>query len=106
MTRTLLLWFIDRVQALLDGEVDLGVHSAKDLPTDLPAGLEIAGVPEREDPRDAYIGHVSSLGQVPEGARIGQRHDLRCGWGYGRGNTESADARYDDPVSEHQNKLS
>jgi hydroxymethylbilane synthase len=58
-------------RALLDGEVDLGVHSAKDLPTDLPDGLEIAGVPEREDPRDAYVGHVSSLGEVPEGARIG-----------------------------------
>ena len=37
-------------RALLDGEVDLGVHSAKDLPTDLPDGLEIAGVPGREDP--------------------------------------------------------
>jgi hydroxymethylbilane synthase len=58
-------------RALLDGEVDLGVHSAKDLPTDLPEGLEIAGVPEREDPRDAYIGRVSSLGEVPEGSRIG-----------------------------------
>ncbi len=58
-------------RALIDGEVDLGVHSAKDLPTDLPEGLELAGVPEREDPRDAYVGHVSSLGEVPEGARIG-----------------------------------
>src|SRR5689334_18325159 len=58
-------------QALLDGEVDLGIHSAKDLPTDLPRGLEIAGVPEREDPRDAYVGRVSSLGEVPEGSRIG-----------------------------------
>src|SRR5262245_22147873 len=58
-------------RALLDEEVDLGVHSAKDLPTDLPDGLEIAGVPEREDARDAYIGHVDSLGDVPEGARIG-----------------------------------
>jgi hydroxymethylbilane synthase len=58
-------------RALLDGEVDLGVHSAKDLPTDLPDGLEIAGVPEREDPRDAYVGHVDSLGDVPDGSRIG-----------------------------------
>jgi hydroxymethylbilane synthase len=58
-------------RALLDGEVDLGVHSAKDLPSDLPEGLEIAGVPERADPRDAYIGHVDSLGEVPEGSRIG-----------------------------------
>jgi hydroxymethylbilane synthase len=58
-------------RALLDGEVDLGVHSAKDLPTDLPDGLEIAGVPAREDPRDAFVGHVNSLGECPEGARIG-----------------------------------
>jgi hydroxymethylbilane synthase len=58
-------------RALLDGKVDLGVHSAKDLPTDLPDGLEIAGVPDREDARDAYVGHVTSLGEVAEGARIG-----------------------------------
>ena len=58
-------------RALLEGEVDLGVHSAKDLPTDLPEGLEIAGVPTREDPRDAFVGHVTSLGECPEGARIG-----------------------------------
>jgi hydroxymethylbilane synthase len=58
-------------QALLIGEVDLGVHSAKDLPTDLPDGLEIAGVPERADPRDAFVGHVNSLGECPEGSRIG-----------------------------------
>jgi hydroxymethylbilane synthase len=58
-------------RALLDGEVDLGVHSAKDLPTELPDGLELAGVPTREDPRDAYVGSVSSLGQAPKGSRIG-----------------------------------
>jgi hydroxymethylbilane synthase len=58
-------------RALLDGEVDLGVHSAKDLPSDLPDGLEISGVPPREDPRDAFIGKVDSLGEVAEGSRIG-----------------------------------
>jgi hydroxymethylbilane synthase len=58
-------------RALLDGEVDLGVHSAKDLPTDLPDGLMIAGVPKRDDARDAFLGHVDSLGAVAEGARIG-----------------------------------
>jgi hydroxymethylbilane synthase len=58
-------------RALLDGEVDLGVHSAKDLPTGLPEGLEIAGVPPREDPRDAYVGKVSSLGEVTAASRIG-----------------------------------
>jgi hydroxymethylbilane synthase len=64
--------FVKEIErALLDGEVDLGVHSAKDLPTDIPDDLEIAGVLERVDPRDAYIGSVSSLGDVPEGSRIG-----------------------------------
>ena len=64
--------FVSEIErALLDDEVDLGIHSAKDLPTELPDGLEIAGVPEREDPRDAYVGRVSSLGEVPEGSRIG-----------------------------------
>jgi hydroxymethylbilane synthase len=58
-------------KALLDGEVDLAVHSAKDLPSELPEGLEIAGVPAREDPRDAYVGSVGSLGKAPEGSRIG-----------------------------------
>jgi hydroxymethylbilane synthase len=58
-------------QALLAGEVDLAVHSAKDLPSELPEGLEIAGVPEREDPRDAFVGPAGSLDEVPEGARIG-----------------------------------
>jgi hydroxymethylbilane synthase len=58
-------------RALLVGEVDLGVHSAKDLPTEVPDGLEIAGVLERADPRDAYVGHVNSLGECPPGARIG-----------------------------------
>jgi hydroxymethylbilane synthase len=64
--------FVKEIErALLDGEVDLGVHSAKDLPADLPEDLEIAGVPTREDPRDSYVGHVNSLGACPEGSRIG-----------------------------------
>jgi hydroxymethylbilane synthase len=58
-------------RALLEGEVDLGIHSAKDLPTELPERLEIAGVPPREDPRDAFVGRVNSLGECPEGTRIG-----------------------------------
>ncbi len=56
---------------LLAGEAEIGVHSAKDLPGEMPEGLEIAGVPEREDPADAWIGAGSSLEDVPEGARVG-----------------------------------
>ena len=58
-------------QALLSGEVDVGVHSAKDLPGELPDGLEIAAVPGREDTADAYLGEATTLADVPEGARIG-----------------------------------
>ena len=58
-------------RALLEGEVDLAVHSAKDLPSELPEGLELAGVPARGDPRDAYVGDAASLEDLPGGARIG-----------------------------------
>lgn len=58
-------------RALLAGEAELGVHSAKDLPSEMPEGLEIAAVPTREDPADVWIGAGTSLEDVPEGARIG-----------------------------------
>ena len=58
-------------QALVAGEVDLGVHSAKDLPGRRPDELRLAGVAPREDPRDAYLGTAASLGELPAGARIG-----------------------------------
>jgi hydroxymethylbilane synthase len=56
-------------EALLDGRADLAVHSLKDLPTELPAGLVLAAVPEREDPRDAIVG--KPLDELPRGARVG-----------------------------------
>ena len=55
--------------ALLAGEIDLAVHSMKDLEHTLPDGLVIAAVPPREDPRDALIG--STLDALPPGARVG-----------------------------------
>jgi hydroxymethylbilane synthase len=55
--------------ALLSGAIDLAVHSLKDMPTDLPAGLMLAAIPEREDPRDALIGHA--LAELGTGARVG-----------------------------------
>ncbi|HET7121875.1 MAG TPA: hydroxymethylbilane synthase [Solirubrobacterales bacterium] len=58
-------------QALLEGRAEVGVHSAKDLPGAMPEGLEIAAVPVREDPADAWIGPGGSLDEVPEGARVG-----------------------------------
>ena len=58
-------------RALLDGEAEIGVHSAKDLPAELTEGLTLAAVPPREDPHDAWVGGSSSLDEVPEGARVG-----------------------------------
>jgi hydroxymethylbilane synthase len=58
-------------RALLEGDVDLGVHSAKDVPGTRPEEVRLAGVPRREDPQDAYVGQGSSLEDVPAGARIG-----------------------------------
>lgn len=58
-------------RALLAGEAEVGVHSAKDLPGDMSEELEIAAVPAREDPADVWIGSGSSLDDVPEGARVG-----------------------------------
>jgi hydroxymethylbilane synthase len=59
-------------EALLSGEIDLAVHSMKDVPTELPEGLEILCVPLREDPRDALISRDGwSFKDLPRGARIG-----------------------------------
>jgi hydroxymethylbilane synthase len=58
-------------RALLEGRADVGVHSAKDLPGNMPEELEIAAVPPREDPADVWIGAGSSLEEVPQGARVG-----------------------------------
>jgi hydroxymethylbilane synthase len=58
-------------RALLGGEAEVGVHSAKDLPGAMPEGLEIGGVPAREDPADVWIGPGGSIDEVPEGARVG-----------------------------------
>lgn len=58
-------------EALLAGEAELGVHSAKDIPGEMSDELALVGVPAREDPADAFVGEASSLAEVPQGARIG-----------------------------------
>ena len=63
-------------QALLDGSVDIAVHSLKDLPTELQPGLTVAAVPEREDPRDALVGRT--LDELPHGARVGTSSSRRA----------------------------
>ena len=62
--------FVKEIErALLEGAVDLAVHSLKDLPTDPSPGLTIAAVPERADPRDALVG--ATLDALAPGAKVG-----------------------------------
>jgi len=58
-------------EALLDGRADIAVHSAKDLPGDLPPGLAVIATPAREHPGDVLVGSPGGLGALPAGARIG-----------------------------------
>ena len=59
-------------QALLAGEVDIAVHSMKDVPVAVPDGLAIRAILPREDPRDAFVAHIApTLEQLPLRARIG-----------------------------------
>jgi hydroxymethylbilane synthase len=63
--------FVKEIEdALLAGEVDVAVHSAKDVPGELPSGLAIAAVPARADPRDVLCG-ADSISSLPVSARVG-----------------------------------
>jgi hydroxymethylbilane synthase len=63
-------WVSELERALLAGEVDVAVHSAKDVPAELAAGLALVAIPAREDPRDVICG-APSLAALPAGARVG-----------------------------------
>jgi hydroxymethylbilane synthase len=59
-------------EALLDGRIDLAVHSLKDVPSALPEGLVLAAVPEREDPSDVLVAEPRrTFADLPRGARVG-----------------------------------
>jgi len=58
-------------EALLGSRVDLAVHSMKDIPFQLPHGIEFGAIPEREDPRDALVSNGRALDDLPPAARIG-----------------------------------
>lgn len=93
-------------EALLDGRIDLAVHSMKDVPAEQPAGLAIAAVPVREDARDAFLSTAyESFDALPTGARLGtaslrrqaqalaRRPDLEVG--LLRGNVDTRIAKLD-----------
>ncbi len=73
-------WFTSALQeALLAGDIDVAVHSYKDLPTARPDGLVIAAVPERADPRDALVSRAgASLAELPAGATVGTSSPRRA----------------------------
>ena len=87
--------------ALLDERADIAVHSMKDVPMELPPGLTLGVICEREDPSDALVG-VTSFDDLPEGARLGtsslrrscqvmqRRPDLQIGFLRGNVNTRLA----------------
>ena len=59
-------------EALLDGRVDLAVHSMKDVPTEFPQGLALRCITEREDPRDAALTHKGeNIFELPQGSKVG-----------------------------------
>jgi hydroxymethylbilane synthase len=63
-------WVSELERALLEDRIDVAVHSAKDVPTELPDGLELVAIPPREDARDAICG-AASLDALSPGARVG-----------------------------------
>src|SRR5437867_11368321 len=60
-------------EALLAGGIDLAVHSMKDVPFQLPDGIDFGAIPPREDPRDAYISNGPKLQDLPKEGPIGPR---------------------------------
>lgn len=58
-------------EAMLRGEIDIAVHSMKDVPTDFPEGLGLYCITEREDPRDAVISKGVKFADLPQGAKVG-----------------------------------
>ncbi|HYZ82173.1 MAG TPA: hydroxymethylbilane synthase [Solirubrobacteraceae bacterium] len=63
-------WVSELERALLDDRIDLAVHSAKDVPTELPDGLELVAIPERAEPRDVVCG-AASLSDLAAESRVG-----------------------------------
>lgn len=65
--------------ALINGEIDIAVHSFKDMPTELTPGLVIAAITKRQDPRDALVSKTGeTLGNLPEGATVGTSSPRRA----------------------------
>ena len=81
-------------EAMRDGRVDVAVHSAKDLPSELPLDMTFAAIPPREDARDVLIGIVDTIEALPSGARVGTSSPRRqCQLRAMRSDLDLADVR-------------
>ena len=66
------VWVKEIEEKLLAGDIDLAVHSLKDVPAHLPAGLSLVAIPPRADPRDAVVSRTgATLHELPPGSRVG-----------------------------------
>ena len=76
------LFTLEIEQALLSGRIHCAIHSLKDMPAEGPAGLVVAAIPQREDPRDAFLStDHRTLAELPRGARLGTaslRRQAQC----------------------------
>ena len=76
------LFTLEIEQALLSGRIHCAIHSLKDMPAEGPAGLVLAAIPKREDPRDAFLSTAhQTLAELPRGARLGTaslRRQAQC----------------------------
>lgn len=67
-------------EALLRNEIDIAVHSCKDVPTVPAPGITLGAVPKRVDPRDTFISRYASIAELPSGARVGTCSVRRAAW--------------------------
>jgi hydroxymethylbilane synthase len=65
-------------EVLLDGGIDIAVHSLKDMPTEIPQGLSLAAATQRLDPRDALVSRGGKLAELPSGSRLGTGSQRRA----------------------------
>ncbi len=65
-------------EALLDGKIDIAVHSLKDMPTEIPQGLSLAAATQRLDPRDALVSRGGKLAELPSGSWLGTGSQRRA----------------------------
>ena len=84
-------WVKEIEDALLQKRIDIAVHSLKDLPTEQPAGLEVASIPKRVDARDVLVGRegYKKISELPQGARVNRAgEEMRADYVPGRLNVD------------------